>query len=685
MKTSLLCAAAFGALSLASVHAFAQPAPTEASLQPKYGTWGFDASGEDRSIKPGDDFFAFADGTYNTTLKIPADHTRFGSFDVLGDLSEARVHLILDEAAAKVSTEAPTTVEGKVGAAYKAFMDEARVESLGQKPLARDLAEVNAVKTRGELAYIMGKAAGGVQASLFGVGIQPDDKDPNRYLIEIGQDGLGLPDRDYYLTPQFAAKKAAYEVYVGKMLGLIGWTDPQAAAKAVVDYETKVAEASWSKAQMRDPDAVYNPVTVAELQQLAPGFEWADLMKGAQLGAETHVVIDAKSAFPKLAAVYAATPLSTLKAWEAFRIADTSAAYLPKVFVDTRFDFRGKVLTGQEINRPRWKRGVRAANTQLGEAIGEVYTARYFPPESKAQMEALIGNLKVALGHRIENLEWMSPETKAEALKKLANYDVQVGYPKKWRDYSALDIRTDDLFGNVQRSQAFEWAYQRNRLHNPVDKDEWLMTPQTVNAYNNPDFNEVVFPAAILQPPFFNPTADPAVNYGAIGAVIGHEMTHGFDDQGRKYDSSGRLRDWWTAKDGKDFDARADKLGASYEKIDILPGAHINGKLTMGENIADLGGLLTALDAYHASLNGKPAPVIDGLTGDQRFFLGFAQIWRGKSRDDALRQQMVSDPHSPEKARIDGVVPNLDAWYRAFDVKPGDKLYRTPDERTRIW
>jgi len=685
MKTSLLCAAALGALSLASAPAFAQSAPSEASLQPKYGTWGFDASGEDRSIKPGDDFGAFANGTYIANLKIPADQTRYGSFNILRDLSEARVHIILDEAAAKTTTEEPRTVEGKIGAAYKAFMDEARAESLGAGPLAADLAEVRAVKTRGELAYVMGKAAGGPQASLFGVGIQPDDKDPNRYLISVGQDGLGLPDRDYYLTPQFAPKKAAYEVYVARMLSLIGWDDPQAAAKAVVDYETKIAEASWTKAQMRDPDAVYNPMTLAELQQLAPGFEWADLMKGAQLGDETHVLIDAKSAFPKLAAIYAETPLSTLKAWEAFRIADDSAPYLSKAFIDARFDFRGKTLTGQEINRPRWKRGVAAASSQLGEAIGEVYAARYFPPESKAKMEALIGNLKVALGHRIENLQWMSPETKAEALKKLANFDVQVGYPKKWRDYSALDIRADDLFGNVQRSQAFEWAYQRNRLHKPVDRDEWLMTPQTVNAYNNPDFNEVVFPAAILQPPFFSPTADPAVNYGAIGAVIGHEMTHGFDDQGRKYDSSGRLRDWWTDKDGKDFDARADKLGASYEKIDILPGAHINGKLTMGENIADLGGVLTALDAYHASLHGKPAPVIDGLTGDQRFFLGFAQIWRGKSRDDALRQQMVSDPHSPEKARIDGVVPNVDAWYKAFDVKPGDKLYRTPEERTRIW
>jgi putative endopeptidase len=396
-------------------------------------------------------------------------------------------------------------------------------------------------------------------------------------------------------------------------------------------------------------------------------------------------LIDAKTAFPKIAALYASTPLETLKAWEAFHLANNSASYLNKAFTDAKFEFYGHTLTGQEAQKPRWKRAVSAVNSGLGEAVGEVYVARYFPPESKAKMEALIANLRTALGHRIERLEWMSPQTKAEALKKLANFDVQVGYPKKWRDYSALVIRSDDLYGNMQRSQAFEWAYQRERLHKPVDKDEWLMTPQTVNAYNNPDFNEVVFPAAILQPPFFNPNADPAVNYGAIGAVIGHEMTHGFDDQGRKYDANGRLADWWSAEDAKKFEARTDQLGASYEKIDILPDAHINGKLTMGENIADLGGILTALDAYHESLHGQPAPVIDGLTGDQRFFLGFAQIWRGKTRADALRQQMVTDPHSPEKARVDGVVPNVDAWYKAFDVKPGDKLYRSPEDRTRIW
>jgi putative endopeptidase len=686
MKTFLVCAAALGVFSPVIVPAAAQSAPAEDSVpQPHFGPWGFDASGQNKSIKPGDDFNGFANGTYLAKLKIPADKSSYGSFTLLRDLSEARIRAIVEEAAARTVDAEPHSLDGKIGAAYKAFMDEARVESLGAKPLAHDLAEVRAVKTRDELAYLMGKSADGMQASLFSVAIGPDDKDPTRYLIGIGQDGLGMPDRDYYLTKGFAAKKAAYQAYVAKMLGLIGWENSDAAARAVVDYETQIAKASWTRAQMRDPNAVYNPTTIDDLKQLAPGFDWPALMKGAQLADETHVLIDAKSAFPKLAAIYANTPVETLKAWEAFRIADNGASYLSKAFVDIHFEFRFHVLQGDEIIRPRWKRSVQAASGELGEAIGEIYTRRYFPPESKAQMEALVANLKVAFRDRIEKLDWMSAPTKAAALKKLASFDVQVGYPKKWRDYSALVIRSDDLFGNVERSQRFEWAYQRNRLHKPVDKDEWGMTPQTVNAYNSSEFNEVVFPAAILQPPFFNPKADPAVNYGAIGMVIGHEMTHGFDDQGRKFDGSGRLRDWWTAADAKRFTVGADKFGAFYEKFDILPGAHINSKLTMGENIADLGGLLTALDAYHESLRGKPAPVIDGLTGDQRFFLGFAQIWRGKERDDALRESLVSDPHSPEKARINVVVSNMDGWYQAFAVQPGDKLYIAPAQRARIW
>jgi putative endopeptidase len=376
MKMFWLRAAAVGAISLGASTAFAQPAPSEASLQPSYGAWGFDPSGENKAVKPGDDFNLFANGTYIDNLKIPADQTSYGSFNILHDLSEARVRHILEDAAGKTAEVEPKSLDGKIGAAYRAFLDEARVESFGAKPLEHDLSEVRAVKSRAELAYIMGKGAGGVQSSLFSVGIQPDDKDPNRYVIQVDQDGLGLPDRDYYLTAQFAAKKTDYQAYVAKMLGLIGWEHPEAAAKAVVDYETQVAEASWSKAQMRDPDAVYNPMTVEELQHFAPGFEWASLMRGADLGTETHVLIDAKSAFPKLAALYAETPLETLKAWEAFRIADASAPYLSKSFIDARFEFRGHDLTGQEVNRPRWKRGVAAALTQQGEARGDIYKAR---------------------------------------------------------------------------------------------------------------------------------------------------------------------------------------------------------------------------------------------------------------------------------------------------------------------
>ncbi len=656
---------------------------TQAAI-PAAGGWGFDVAGENPAVRPGDDFNQYANGTYLDHLTIPPDQRGYGSFNKLRDLSEIRVRAILEDAA-RSSSQSPDSAEAKIGAAWRAFMDEARVESLGARPLAGDLARVRALRDKAELARFMGEGAGSLNASVFGVGIGPDDKAPTRYAVALGQDGLGLPDRDYYLTPGFAAKKAAYEAYVARLLGLIGWSDPQGAARAVVALETQIAAASWSKAQMRDPDAIYNPMSIAELSALAPGFDWVAFMSGAGLQGEDRVIIDARSAFPKLAAIVAETPLETFKAFEAFHLADAASPYLSSAFTTARFEFRDKVLGGQEAQRPRWKRAVSEVDRVLGEDVGRVYVARYFPPSSKAEMETLIANLRRALGRRIEALSWMGPQTKAEALKKLRNFDVQVGYPKKWRDYSGLKISDADLYGDVVRSLAFEWDYQRGRLHAPVDKDEWLMTPQTVNAYNNPVFNEVVFPAAILQPPFFDPAADPAVNYGAIGAVIGHEMTHGFDDEGRKYDAEGRLRDWWTPADAAAFEQRARALGASYEALAVLPGAHINGALTMGENIADLGGILTALDAYHASLGGRPAPVIDGLTGDQRFFLGFAQIWRAKTRDDALRQQLVADPHSPPSARLDGVLPNVDDWYAAFGVTPSDRMYRAPEARTRIW
>ena len=677
---ALLLAAGAAAVAAAPAvpDAVGAPPPT-----PHYGTWGFDKTGEEPGVRPGDDFFSYANGGWETRTAIPGDKTSWGAFNILADLSEARVHAILEQAAA---AHAPAdTPQGKIGAMYSAFMDASAVETLGAAPLKSDLDAVRAARSREALAELMGRADQGFYASIFDMGIDADPKDPTRYSVSIGQGGLGLPDRDYYLEPQFAAKKAAYQAYVAQMLTLAGWADAQAQAPQIVAFETQIAQASWTLAEERDPIATYNPTQTAALENQSPGFAWMRYLKAADLDGVPTVVETTKTSLPKIAAIYASTPLDTLKAWEAFHVVDAAAPYLSTPFVQARFAFRSKTLSGQPELAVRWKRGVRATDGALGEAVGEVYVARYFPPESKAKMDALIGDLKAAFRAHIDGLTWMGPATKVEAQRKLANYDVQIGYPKKWRDYSALEIRPDDLYGDVERSQAFEWRRVVRRLNQPVDKDEWGMTPQTVNAYNNPVFNEVVFPAAILQPPFFDPTADPAINYGAIGGVIGHEMTHGFDDQGRKFDSSGRLRDWWTAEDAARFEARAKRLGAQYTAMEPLPGLHIKGDLTMGENIADLGGLTLGLAAYHASLRGRPAPVVGGYTGDQRVFLGWAQVWREKEREDTLRQQIVSDPHSPPTARVNGVMRNIDGWYAAYGIKPGDKLYTAPTDRVHIW
>jgi putative endopeptidase len=396
-------------------------------------------------------------------------------------------------------------------------------------------------------------------------------------------------------------------------------------------------------------------------------------------------VVTTNTAFPKFAKIYADTPLATLQAWQAFHLADGAAPYLSKRFVDANFDFRGKVLSGQPEQRPRWKRGVAHVNDVLGESVGRIYVERYFPPESKAKMDALVGDINTALHARIEKLPWMAADTRTKALEKLSKFTVKIGYTANWRDYSALQIKANDLYGNAERATAFDWRRKVARVNGPVDKGEWEMTPQTVNAYYNPPRNEIVFPAAILQAPFFDPNADPAINYGGIGGVIGHEISHGFDDQGRKSDGDGALRDWWTAEDAAKFKVQADVLGAQYSAFEPFPGAHVQGSLTMGENIGDMGGLSLALDAYHASLKGKPAPVIDGLTGDQRVFLGWAQVWRQKIREEALRQRLVTDPHSPALYRVDGTIRNIDGWYAAFDVKPGDKLYVAPEQRVKIW
>jgi len=665
----------------ALVEGAAADAPT--SLEsPRYGTWGFDLTGMDASVKPGDDFYKFANGTWDAKTEIPADRTRYGNFDKLAELSEARTKAIIEGAAAD---KAATGEKAKIGAAYRAFMDEAAVEKLDAKPIQPWLDGVRKIKTKDQFTAQMGASSVTPYASLISLGIGVDAKSPQAYAVYASTGGLSLPDRDYYLDAKFADKKTAYLAYVEKMLTLGGWEKPAENAKAIVDFETKLAEASWTRVERRDRDKTYNPATLAELQTLTPGYDWNKYLVGTELPKVDRFIVTTNTSFPKYAAIYAATPLETLKAWQAFKVIDGGAPLLSKRFADASFEFRNKTLAGQPQQRPRWKRGVAQVNGLLGEAVGKEYVAAYFPPESKAKMVALVGDIRTVLKTRIDNLDWMGADTKAKAQEKLAKFGVKIGYPDKWRDYSKLEIKEGDAYGNAIRGTAWDYRYDVERLNKPVDKSEWGMTPQTVNAYYSPVNNEIVFPAAILQAPFFHPDADPAINYGGIGGVIGHEIGHGFDDQGRKSDGDGVLRDWWTAQDGAKFQAQADKLGAQYSAFEPFPGMHVNGKLTMGENIGDMAGLAFALDAYHVSLQGKPSPVLDGFTGDQRIYLGWAQVWRQKTRDDALKQQIASDPHSPAYYRVNGAIRNQPGWYAAFDVKPGDKLYVAPEDRVKIW
>ncbi|WP_404415276.1 M13 family metallopeptidase [Brevundimonas vesicularis] len=646
-----------------------------------FGAWGFDLAGRNTSVKPGDDFNEYANGTYLRTTEIPADKSRFGPFDVLYENAQSQLKSIIETSAANPANENAR----KVGALYASFMDEAKIEQLGATPLAADLAAVKAVTDHAGMARLMGESHSGFGGSLFGIDVFEDLKNPNLNSAYLGQGSLGLPDRDYYLKPDFAAQREAYLSYLTTTLTAIGWADPAKTAADILAFETKVADKQWTTVERRQIDKLYNPAKASDLATLAPGFDWAGFLAGAQVSDVDTLVLMENTAIPAIAQVFADTPIETLKAWQAFNVVDQASPYLSKAFVDARFDFRGKTLRGQPENRPRWNRGVALVDGQLGEVLAQEYVRLHFPASSKAQMEALVGNIRDAMTERLKTLDWMSEPTREQALYKMSKFGVKIGYPDKWRSYDGLELKADDLYGNVKRSSAFEWAYKRGKIGKPVDPLEWGMTPQTVNAYYNPPRNEIVFPAAILQAPFFDPNADPAVNYGGIGAVIGHEITHGFDDQGRKSDGDGVLRDWWTPEDAARFEARAKVLGDIYDKLEPIPGVHVNGDLTMGENIADLGGLLLALDAYHKSLNGQPAPVIDGLTGDQRVFLGWAQVWREKSREAALKEQLTTDPHSPGPVRAATSPRNIDAWYAAFGVSPDQKEYIAPEARARIW
>jgi putative endopeptidase len=685
-------ASAFVLVALLSV------AAADDAVRPVYGEWGFDLNAMSRDTKPGDDFFRYADGAWIDRATIPADKSAVTRRLEMTDRTEARLHELLESTAAKASAR-PADLSGKIGAFYKSFMDESRIEKLGAGAIARNLNAVRAAQSPAAIAALMGTANRDFVATSYTVGIDIDLKHPDRYAVYLTQGGLGLPDRDYYLENSFAAKKAAYQTYVEKLLGLIRWPESTLRAKEVVDLETEIARVSWTKAQQRDVNATYNPVSLADLRALAPGFDWKSFLDSAGITGQPLIVAE-KSAFPKIASILARAPLTTVQAWEAFHIADNAAPYLSSAFAQAWFEMHDKVLAGQQEQRARWKRAITAVSGgdfgvgdrfgtfgTMGFGVGELYAAQYFPPESKAKVQELVRNVMAAYRARLRRLDWMSEATRAEAIRKLDTYTVKIGYPDHPRDYAALDVASDDLTGNVRRAAAFDWRFYLHRSLGPVDKGSWDMTPQTNDAYNG-SLRDIVFPAGILQPPIFDADADPAVNYGAVGAVIGHELTHGFDDEGRKIDAAGGLRDWWAPSDAAAFTARAAMLGEQYSSFRPLPNdpsVKINGKLTMGENIADLGGLTLALDAYRLSLGAAPDRTIDGFTGAQRVFLGWAQAWCGKTRDDAIRKQVVGDPHSPRQFRVNGVVRNIDAWYAAFEVQPGNALYVPPDERVRIW
>jgi putative endopeptidase len=653
----------------------AEPASAKAAA-PEFGTYGFDTAGMDKKTTPGDDFDRYANGTWSDTTEMPADLSRYGAFNVLDDLSLARTRAILEELQAQPAS--------KSGMAYASFMNQPGIEAKGIAPLKPWLDQVKAIRTHADYAKLAGKADRIGVASPFGVSLGVDDKDPSRYIVTVSQSGLAMPDRDYYLKTEdtFVKYREGYRAHIARMFTLAGETGADARAAKVLAFETELAKIHWTRQDSRDADKTYNIKTFAELNAENPGFDWQGFF--GEIGvAPQQLIVSQPSAIKASAALVAATPVEVLRDAVLMRTLSSYASYLPKAFDDENFAFFGTTLSGTPQQRDRWKRGVNYVSGMLGEDVGQVYVQRHFTPETKVAMDDLVKNVIAAMDRRLQGLTWMAPETKVKARAKLAAFTPKIGYPVKWRDYSALQIKADDALGNVMRSREFEHDRQVKRLGGPVDRDEWFMTPMTINAYANPTFNEIVFPAAILQPPFFDPHADPAVNYGGIGAVIGHEISHHFDDQGRKYDASGKLTEWWTKDDVTRFKALTDRLVAQYAAYEPLAGQKVNGELTLGENIGDLAGLTVAYDAYRASLGGKEAPVIDGTTGDQRFYLGWAQVWRGKIREAALRRQLLSDPHSPDAQRI-LVTRNFDEWNKAFNVTAG-KNYLTPEQRVHVW
>ncbi|MCB7136356.1 M13 family metallopeptidase [Cellulosimicrobium marinum] len=662
---------------------------------------GIDLSALDPAVRPQDDLYRHVNGRWLASHEIPADRAMDGAFRALHDQAELDVRdIITDLGAAVAAGDAEVSADAaKVGALYASFMDTDRIEALGTAPLRADMALVAAATTQAELTGVLGALQRTGGGGAVGFWVDNDAKDPERYVVYLHQAGLGLPDEAYYREDQYAPVREKYVPHVARMLSLAGVTSetwgaaPEEAAQRVLALETRLAAEHWDVVRDRDADLTYNPRTLAALADEAPGFDWRAwvLALGAPEGSLDHVVVREPSFATGFAALWESAPLEDWKLWALYHLVTARAPYLTDELVEANFDFYGRTLSGAQEVRERWKRGVSVVQGALGEAVGAQYVARHFPPSHKARMEELVAYLVAAYRESIEALDWMTDDTKAKALAKLEAFTPKIGYPVRWRDYSALVVEADDLVGNVRRAHAFEQDRELGKIGRPLDRDEWFMTPQTVNAYYNPGMNEIVFPAAILQPPFFDPDADDAVNYGGIGAVIGHEIGHGFDDQGSKYDGAGRLEDWWTPTDRDEFEKRTKALIDQYDAYRpaqlAADGPHVNGALTIGENIGDLGGLSIALRAYRIAL-GRPlaeAPVVDGLTGIERVFLGWAQVWQAKGRDEEVVRRIATDPHSPNEFRCNGVVRNVDEFYEAYDVQPGDALYLAPEERVRIW
>lgn len=676
-----LVLATVGIVSLSSCSR--EPGETLARARPPVS--GIDLATFDKTVRPQDDAFMHVNGVWLAKTEIPADKSSYGSFDILVDQSQADLRAIVEDAA-KAPDKSPGSDAQKIGDFYESFMNEERVEQLGRTPLQTELASIEALTTKTDLArYFARMYKLNLINPLVGY-VDGDAQQPDREILYVIQGGLGLPDRDYYLQNEAKLReyREKYVVFLTNLLKLADQTAPEASAKDIFGLETRLARAHWTNVESRDAVKTYNKRALTDLPKEFPGFDWAAWTSELGIAQASALVISQPSYVKTFAATFNELPVERWKPYLRASLVNGSAPYLSKAFADTEFGFYGQTLRGIKENEPRWKRAVNTINGNLGEMLGNLYVERHFTPQAKARMEQLVENLRAAFREGIDGLEWMSPDTKKEAQEKLARFRPKVGYPSKWRDYSRVQVMKDDLMGNVARAFIAESEYQLGKVGKPVDPEQWGMTPQTVNAYYNPVRNEIVFPAAILQPPFFNLEADDAVNYGAIGGVIGHEMGHGFDDQGRRFDAKGVLRDWWAPKDAEEYMKRAKLLVEQYSRNEPLPGLHVNGELTLGENIGDLTGVVISHRAYRLSLKGQEPPVIDGFTGDQRFFFGWVQQWRGKQRDDALRQQVLTNPHSPEMYRANGPLGNVEAFYATFDVKQGDKMFLPVEERAKI-